>query len=81
MSTLQKFFLAVLPQSWGESMRADSQRWQFRCCTCGWTRSVWDAGGIRWKAHSAGKRTMMRCLQCKQIRVAALEKKDQPLKP
>lgn len=74
MSRIQRFFITVLPKSWAAAMQADSERWKMRCCTCGWTQSYWEAGGIRWKAVSKGKRIMIRCANCEQIRVAAVEK-------
>src|SRR5437868_15462154 len=71
MTLLQKFFFAVLPRKWAEDMRAQSQAWQIRCCTCGASRSVWDCGGIRWKAASVGKRTLAHCSHCGGLRAAA----------
>jgi hypothetical protein len=73
MSMLQRFFLAILPRHWGESMKRDSQAWKLRCTTCDFTMSIWEAGGIRWKAASRGKRTMMRCPRCQVLRAAAVE--------
>jgi hypothetical protein len=73
MTLIQRFFLAVLPKRWADSMRAESESWQIRCCTCGASRSVWEAGGIRWKAASIGKRRLVRCPQCKALRWAAIE--------
>jgi len=73
MSAIQRFFLAILPRRWGESMKRDSQAWKFRCTTCNFTMSVWDAGGIRWKAYSRGKRILMRCPHCHALRAAAVE--------
>ncbi len=73
MTTIQKFFMKVLPAKWAESMRAESEAWKIRCCTCNATKSVWDAGGIRWKAASVGKRVMIVCTQCKAMRECAVE--------
>lgn len=62
MSFLQRIFLAVLPKSWGDSAEADSRAWKISC-SCGHARSVWDMGGIRWKA--AGEpRKYMKCSKC-----------------
>jgi hypothetical protein len=62
MSMIQRFFQAIFPKSWAESMEADSRRWMVRC-RCGFARSIWDIGGIRWKA--TGKpRTYLRCPEC-----------------
>jgi hypothetical protein len=64
MSWVQSFFKAVLPRNWAESMEAESRAWKMRC-PCGFERSVWDVGGIRWKA--AGNPTrLLRCRQCGQ---------------
>jgi hypothetical protein len=38
------------------------------------SRSVWDAGGIRWKAASVGKRTVVQCSRCGGLREAAIER-------
>ena len=64
MSSIQKFFAAVLPRSSAESMTADSRSWMVRC-PCGFARSVWELGGIRGKA--AGKTHWFKsCPQCGQ---------------
>jgi hypothetical protein len=68
MSLLQRIFTAVLPRRWAESMEADSRRWLVRC-SCGFARSVWDLGGIRWQATSRPRtfpRTFIKCPQCGQ---------------
>ena len=62
MSFIQRFFMKVLPRSWAESMRADSLRWTMRC-TCGFEQSIWEMGGIRWKA-TGNSRNLLRCRQC-----------------
>ncbi len=65
MSSIQRFFTALLPASWARSMEADSHRWMIRC-RCGFERSVWDAGGIRWKAAGRPRRLML-CPQCGEV--------------
>jgi len=52
MSLSQKIFMAILPKKWAENMAEESRRWMVHC-PCGYERSVWEMGGIRWKA--AGK--------------------------
>ncbi len=74
MSKVQRLFMALLPKSWAEDMKAESLAWQIQCCTCGRSRSVWEAGGIRWKAKSVGKRTMVYCSQCGSLQMAAITK-------
>ena len=63
MSWIQTFFKAVFPTSWAESMEADSRRWMLRCPKCNFERSVWDMGGIRWKA-GGNQKNYMKCIGC-----------------
>ena len=62
MSRIQKIFKAILPRKWFESMKQESMQWQMYC-DCGYQISVWDAGGIRWKA-SGKPRKLGRCPKC-----------------
>ena len=50
MSFIQKMLQAVLPKDWAAQMEAESRAWRLRCKTCGLERSVWELGGVRWKA-------------------------------
>jgi uncharacterized Zn finger protein len=34
-----------------------------RCPECSFERSVWELGGIRWRAHG-NSRNLLRCAQC-----------------
>ncbi len=65
--------MALLPQKWGRSMRASSEGWRICCRTCGASRTVWQAGGIRWGAASTSKRKLVYCSQCGRLRVAFVE--------
>jgi hypothetical protein len=62
MSFFQQLLTALLPATWAEEMRAESLGWMVRC-TCGFERSVWEMGGVRWKAMGNPQR-LMRCPQC-----------------
>lgn len=44
-----------IPRSWAASMEAESREWMDRCGACGYEQSVWDLGGIRWKAAGTSK--------------------------
>jgi len=46
-----------------EAMEAESRAWMVRCPHCGFERSVWETGGIRYKA-SGTSRNYMRCPSC-----------------
>lgn len=62
MSRIQRFFTAVFPASWARSMEEHSRQWMMRC-GCGFERSIWEMGGIRWKARGT-QRNYMRCTAC-----------------
>ena len=79
MGLIQKLFLAILPKSMADDMRADSKSWIMVCRTCGERRSVWDAGGIRWGAYSKGKRTLCFCTKCDRYRWASWERENPPV--
>jgi hypothetical protein len=50
MSNIQRIITSIVPKKWAESMEAESRSWMLRCTVCGFERSIWDIGGIRWKA-------------------------------
>lgn len=78
MTAIQKFFMKILPKHWAEDLRAKSEHWKIRCTSCGFSRSIWEAGGIRWKAASKGKRTFVLCPGCRQLTGAAIEYDPNP---
>ena len=63
MSSLQKLVAAVLPKEWAASIESESRTWILRCSSCGLERSVWEAGGIRWKAAGTARRYLF-CPKC-----------------
>jgi hypothetical protein len=44
-------------------MERDSRRWVFDCRHCETTSSIWDVGGIRWKAAGTPRRGI-KCPAC-----------------
>ena len=66
MSLIQNLIRSLLPAKLAADMEADSKRWVLTCPNCGHVQSVWDIGGVRYKAFSKGKWTGIRCLNCKQ---------------
>ena len=64
MTTLQRFLVSIVPETWARSMEKESRLWMIRC-SCGHERSVWDAGGIRWKAFGNPRRYLY-CPRCGQ---------------
>ena len=62
MSFLQRFFVTIFPKAWSESMEAESRSW-IALCECGHGQSIWDLGGIRWKAAGHPSRRFY-CPKC-----------------
>lgn len=62
MSVLQQLMLCWMPKSWRADLIAYSQRW-FAVCPCGCVRSIWELGGIRYRAAGRPRR-LMRCPKC-----------------
>ncbi|HEV7280904.1 MAG TPA: hypothetical protein VGN57_11935 [Pirellulaceae bacterium] len=62
MNLGQRLFQIVVPRSWRDSMEAESRRWMMQC-PCGHEKSVWDAGGVRWKAKGEPRRRTL-CPKC-----------------
>jgi hypothetical protein len=59
---LRPFILACVPRSWAEAMERESRQWICRC-PCGAGISIWDVGGLRWKARGSPRR-LMHCPAC-----------------
>lgn len=61
-----------------DSIEYESRCWISTCSKCGLVASVWEMGGIRWKA--AGKPTVsLRCPSCRRVFLGKLEKIPEPL--
>ena len=63
LSRFQQLIHELAPHSWATSMEAESRAWMVRCRSCGFERSIWELGGIRWKA-TGSKLTWGRCPNC-----------------
>jgi hypothetical protein len=75
MSRVQRFFVRILPRAWAASMEAESRAWIARCESCGSERSIWDHGGIRWKAAGNPRRRLM-CSVCDLVAWHRMHKKS-----
>jgi hypothetical protein len=76
MSFMQRFLTRVFPTAWAEEMRAESLSWMVQC-TCGFERSVWELGGIRWKA-AGNPRWQRQCPHCGQRTWHTVYRKSDP---
>jgi hypothetical protein len=65
MSWFQQVLTKLFPPSWSASMEAESREWMVRCRACGFERSLWELGGVRWKRKGSGRTwTWGRCPNC-----------------
>ena len=60
---LRDLILRVVPKPTAEAMEAESRAWLMTCSECGHSVSVWDAGGLRYKAAGEPRRRA-RCAGC-----------------
>ena len=72
-SSIQRLLQRLLPRRWAESMEAESRQWLV-VCPCGESHSVWELGGIRWKAAGEPRRPL-RCETCGEVRWHRVTKK------
>ncbi len=58
-------FLRLLGAEGAAAAEAESRAWLVTCPDCGFSRSVWDMGGVRYKAAGTARR-LLRCPNCGQ---------------
>ena len=64
-SLFQRLILAFVSDATARDMEAHSRAWKLVCSACGGKTSIWDAGGIRWKAKGRPTTlTVIRCSTC-----------------
>lgn len=63
ISGSQKLFTGLVSPATAARMEAESRQWMVQCPECGYERSVWEMGGVRYKATGTS-RQRMRCPQC-----------------
>lgn len=76
ISTTQKMFKFFVSKETFAAMEAESRLWMAQC-PCGHGRSVWEMGGIRYKA-SGQSRVRAKCPQCGQTTWHVLSKEPRP---
>jgi hypothetical protein len=77
---VQKTLKAVMPHKLAEAMEAESRLWMMRCPD-GHEISVWDAGGIRYKAKGKAVPRLFKCAECGKLRKMELFKAEAPREP
>lgn len=63
MPILRSLILKFVSRETAAKMEAESRKWKLKC-KCGHETNIWEIGGIRYKAFSRGKKTMIRCPTC-----------------
>ena len=58
-----------------------TDKWQFRCPTCGKTKSLDETGGRRVATKWSTKRTLGRCSQCGGMKMLILEPRPKTTEP
>ena len=74
-SLTQRLILAFVSPARAADMEAHSRAWGLRCGKCGHRVSIWDLGGIKYKAYG-NSRMLRRCRQCGQISWQFLSKES-----
>ena len=65
LSGTQKFFKLFVSSATFADMEAESRMWKVKCPNCGNERSIWEMGGIRYKA-AGNPRIYRPCPNCGQ---------------
>ena len=81
MGLMRKLILAVVSKKTAAAMEAESRRWVMKC-PCGYETSIWEMGGIRYKAAGSPWK-VAQCGKCGQRIAGNLTKRPEaePLKP
>lgn len=63
MPFVRNLFLKLVSEERAAAIEKESRQWVMQC-PCGYERSVWDMGGLRYKAAGSPKR-LTRCPSCR----------------
>jgi hypothetical protein len=73
LSTAQKLVKFFSSKKKFEKIKQASLQWGFTCSTCNERSSIWEIGGIRYKAKGT-PRTRIRCPKCDTIAMQRINK-------
>lgn len=79
MGKFQELLATLLPDAWAASLESESRAWRMRC-PCGAETSIWDMGGIRWKAAGRPRR-LGTCGTCGRKFIGAVYRNDPVVSP
>ncbi len=74
MPWLQHIIKHYFPKKLAQSIEKESQQWKVKC-VCGQEKSIWEIGGVRWKAKGNTKRLTF-CSQCNKRQMMTVYKSD-----
>ena len=72
--SVRDIFLFFMPPKMKAEAEEESRKWLATCPRCQTVNSVWDMGGIRYKA-AGNKVSLVRCAHCGKASVMRFEKK------
>jgi RNase P subunit RPR2 len=75
LTFLQRLITRLAP-SRAAAIERESREWVVTCPNCGRSASIWELGGIRYKAASKGKRILARCSGCGKRAMAPVERRQ-----
>jgi hypothetical protein len=76
-SLVQRIVTRLMPHRAAEIER-ESREWVASCPNCGRAKSIWELGGVRYKAASKGKRIRGHCSGCGRRVWAKVERREAP---
>jgi hypothetical protein len=75
MGLIRSLVFAVVSKKTAAAMEAESRRWVMTC-PCGFETSIWEMGGIRYKAIGTPWK-IARCAKCRRIITGFLTKRPE----
>lgn len=73
LSTTQRIVKFFVSKTKFEAMQQESEKWKFKCEECQKETSIWDIGGIRYKAKGNLK-MKIKCSNCGKISSCEIQK-------
>lgn len=75
LSFWQKIFKFIASAEMFKEIEAESKLWMMQCSNCKFERSIWEMGGVRWKA-AGSPRVYRLCTNCGQKNWQTIYKKN-----
>jgi RNase P subunit RPR2 len=70
----QRIVMRLMPGR-AEDIERESREWLVVCRNCGFERTIWDMGGVRYKAKSRGKYVRAKCRSCGERSMHPVERR------